>query len=300
MKILITGSNGMIGSRLVSRLQKKHTIVEFSRENGKDITRLEDVEKAIHGVDVVIHAAAEIDESKGESEIMKVNVGGTENLLMASEEEGINQFIFISSVGVFGQSTTRLDEKSEMSPITPYERSKKEGEAKVWNMQEVFPVTIIRPAMVMGPTPYWESIFKIVRKGFPLIGKGENAWQMIYVDDLVDFIAHAVGNEEMYNEIYIAAENETHSLREVVDMIAEIEHVKPPKSVPKIVGLIGSHFWALKGKVTGKKQLLIPAHVKRLLKHREYNISKALSTGWKPKFSTKEALQKTFEEIQKK
>lgn len=287
----------MIGKRLTERLGKKHTIIEFSRSQGKDITTLADVEKAIKGADIVIHAAAELDETKSREDIYKTNVQGTRNVITAAEEEGIDQLIFISSVGVYGDTKKKLDEKSEMRPQTPYEHSKKEAEELVWNMQELFPVTIIRPALVVGPNTYWKGIFKTVKKGFPLIGNGENAWQMIHVDDLVDFIVICVGNEDAYNEQFIVAEKETHTLREVVDMIAEIEGKKKPGTIPKTIGIAISHVFGIQGKITGKKQLLIPAHVKRLFKHREYDISKAIKLGWKPKHSTKESLQKTHHEL---
>ncbi|MEK6902251.1 MAG: NAD-dependent epimerase/dehydratase family protein [archaeon] len=272
-------------------------MVEFSRSGGKDITSLADVEKSIKGVDVVIHAAAELDETKKEEEIYKTNVQGTRNVITAAEEEGIDQLIFVSSVAVYPEANQKLDEKSETGPITPYGHSKKEAEELVWNMQELFPVTIIRPALVVGPNTYWKGIFKTIKKGFPLIGKGENAWQMIDVDDLTDFISLCVGNEDAYNERYVVAEKETHTLREVVDMIAEIEGVKKPGTIPKPLGIAISHIFGLQGKLTGKKPLLIPAHVKRLFKHREYDITKAMKLGWKPKHSTNESLQKTYDEL---
>ncbi|MEK6970608.1 MAG: NAD-dependent epimerase/dehydratase family protein [archaeon] len=300
MKILLTGSTGMIGQSLVKRLGNTHTIVEFARSKGMDITRLEDVEKAIHGVDIVIHAAAELDERKGEEAMRRTNVEGTRNLVTAAEEEGIDQFIHVSTVGVYGETQGKITETSEMNPRTAYERTKKEAEAMVWNMQEVFPVTIIRPAIVVGPNTYWASIFKTIRKGFPLIGKGTHAWQMIQIDDLVEFITLCVGNEETYNEAYLVAEKETHSLREVVNMIADIQHTPRPGTIPTSVGIVLSHLFGIQGKLLGKKPLLTPPHVKRMLKHREYDITKALKTHWKPTHTTRKALEKTFAQLTEK
>jgi nucleoside-diphosphate-sugar epimerase len=297
MKILITGSTGMIGQRLVERLKKKHTIIEFSRSKGMDINKMEDVEKAIHGIDIVIHAAAELEETKGEAEMFRTNVEGTRNLLMAAEEEGIEQFIHVSTVGVYGDAKEKIREETPMDPRTAYERSKKEAETLVWNMQEVFPVTIIRPAIVVGPNKYWASIFKTIKKGFPLIGKGTNAWQMVHVDDLVEFIAMCVGNEDTYNEDYLVAEKEAHTLREIVDMMADIQKVKRPGTIPIVLGTAVSYFFGLQGKLTGKKPLLTPPHVKRMLKRREYDISKALKTKWRPEHSTREALEKTYTQL---
>lgn len=297
MRILITGSTGLIGQRLVQKLGEKHTIVEFSRKKGKDIRSTSDCEKAAHHVDVVIHAAAELDEQKGKDEMWRVNVEGTRNMLEAAEKNDVKQFIFLSSVGVYGDATQKLTEKSTQNPLTTYEKSKKAAEELVWGMQEVFPVTIIRPAIVLGANTYWAGIFKHIRKGFPLIGKGENAWQMVDVDELVDFISLCVGNEETFNEEYLVAEKETHTLREIVNMMADIQHVKHPLSVPKTIGMIAGYFFLAQGKLMGKKPLVIPAHVKRLFKHREYDISKAQKVGWKPKLSTREALEKTYAEL---
>jgi nucleoside-diphosphate-sugar epimerase len=297
MRILITGSTGMIGSRLVKTLENTHTIVKFSRKKGMDIRSTSDCEKATQRVDVIIHAAAELNETKTSEEIWNSNVNGTRNIVEAAEKNDVKQFIFLSSVGVYGDTKNKLNEKSEMNPLTTYEKSKKAAEELVWGMQEVLPVTIIRPALVVGPNSYWEQIYKIVRKGFPLIGKGENAWQMIQVDELVDFIALCVGNEEAYNEEYVVAEKETHSLRDVVNMIADIQHVKHPNTMPKLIGMAAGYVFLAQGKLTGKKPILIPAHVKRLFKHREYDISKAMKLGWKPRYTTREALEKTFHEL---
>lgn len=300
MRILITGSTGMIGQRLVRKLGEKHTIVEFSRKKGMDIRSTSDCEKAVQHVDVVIHAAAELDEQKGKEEIWNVNVEGTRNMLEAAEKNDVRQFIFLSSVGVYGKTKQKLHEKSEMNPLTNYEKSKKTAEELVWGMQEVFPITIIRPALVLGPNTYWEQIFKIIEKGFPLIGKGENAWQMVDVDDLVEFIALCVGNEDAYNEDFLVAEKETHTLREVVNAIAEIEQVKHPGNIPKTIGIAAGYLFLAQGKLMRKKPLVIPAHIQRLFKHREYDISKAMKLGWKPRCTTRESLEKTFKELNEK
>lgn len=300
MRILITGSTGMIGARLVKKLGKKHAIVEASRTKGVDISNFDSVKKLMKKVDVVIHAAAELDETKGEKEIWKTNVEGTQHLLDAAEDNDVQQFIFLSTVGVYGETLERLNETSPTNPITAYEKSKAEAEKRVWDRQEVFPVTIIRPALVMGPNSYWAGIFKTVQKGFPLIGKGNNAWQMVHVDELVGLIEKTIGNEDAYNAVFLAAENETHTLREVVDAIAEILGKKHPGSIPKAMGMGIAHLFGIYGKISGKKTLLIPAHVKRLFKHRAYDTLAARKLGWKPTMSTREALEKTFQELNEK
>ncbi|MFH0969931.1 MAG: NAD-dependent epimerase/dehydratase family protein [Candidatus Diapherotrites archaeon] len=295
MKILLTGSTGMIGNAVRVRLEKKYTLVEASKSKGIDITQKEDAERVMKGVDVVVHAAATIDERTPKEEMYRINVEGTRNLLNAAEKENVSKFIFISSVGIFGKAKEKLDEQSIQMPETNYEKSKAEAEKLVWNMQEVFPIVIIRPALVVGPNDYWKRIFSTIKKGFPLIGKGKNKWQMVDVDDLADFIALCVKDKEIENEAFIVAEEEMHTLREVVDMIADIQGVKRPKSIPQLLGVAGSYVFLLMSKITGKPALLIPAHVRRMGKHREYDTTKARAIGWKPKYSTKESLQKTYD-----
>ena len=80
-------------------------------------------------------------------------------------------------------------------------------------------------------------------------------------------------------------------------MIADLVHVKQPGTIPKTVGMMAGYLFLAQGKIFGKKTLLIPAHVKRLFKHREYDVSKALKTGWKPHYTTRSALEKTFKEL---
>lgn len=299
MRILLTGSSGFVGKHLIEVLKrKKHTIVEFSRSSGGNILDPTTITPRVKGIDIIIHAAAEIDETKSQEEIYQTNVQGTKNLLAAAENQKIQQFIFLSSVGVYGETKEKLTEESPLNPITPYEKSKAEAEKAVLEYQEVFPVTIIRPALVIGENKYWKSIYKIIQKGFPLIGKGENAWQMIYVKDLVEFIAKCVANEDAYGETFICAEKEIHSLREVVDMIADAQGKKHVGSIPRFLGMGASYLFLIQSKLTGKKNILIPAHVKRLFKHREYSIAKAMRLGWMPRYSTKEAIEETNRALQ--
>ncbi len=298
MRILLTGSNGFVGKYLLEALKKKkHTVVEFARASGGDILSPTSIAEKMKNIDVVIHAAGIVDETKSAEEIHTTNVQGTQNMLAAAEKAKVGQFIFISSVGVYGDTKEKITEETTQQPITSYEKSKAEAESAVWEYQEVFPVTIVRPALVIGANAYWKSIYRIIEKRFPLIGKGENAWQMIYVKDLAEFIMECVGNEDAYNEAFICAEKEIHPLREVVDMIADAQGTKHVGSIPRFLGVAASYLFWVQSKLTGKKNILIPAHVRRLFKHREYSIAKAMRLRWAPRYSTKEAIAETLQEL---
>ncbi|MDP2665947.1 MAG: NAD-dependent epimerase/dehydratase family protein [Candidatus Diapherotrites archaeon] len=294
MKIFLTGSTGMVGKEVMEKIGNKHMIVECAREKGIDILDYAAVEKAMRGCQIVIHTAGEVDESKPEKEVFAINVEGTQKVLRASQANGVKQFIHISSVAVYGETHEEVNEHSALHPKTAYERSKKAGEDAVREYANRMAITIIRPPLIMGPNGYWKQIFRTVKKGFPLVGKGKNAWQMVHVTDLAGFIIHCIGNKKTAGETFILAEQERHTLREVVDIIADIQGTKKVGHIPYWMGMgIARIFWLIQ-MTTGKKQLLIPPHVRRLKKHRAYDISKAMATGWKPKLSTKEALTETY------
>lgn len=287
MKIAITGANGMVGKLLVKKLrEKKFEVMELTRANC-DITNKEMTKKAIKGADVVVHCAAQLDEDA--ADIEEINVRGTENVLEAASAAGAKQFVYLSSIAVFGNTLGIKDEQTKPNPETKYEKTKWEAEKKVLEYQEVFPVTIFRPAIIVGKNYYWEKIIKIIGKDFPLIGDGSNKWQLVCVEDVVDAIVFSINNEDCYGEVFIVAEKEGMTLRELAEFIrSELGMKKPLKTVP---------FWlgSMVAFVNGFVKiipLLNPAYLKRMARDRRYSTKKLQKTGFTPKLSGKEGLKK--------
>jgi len=148
MKILVTGGAGFIGSYLVNSLLKNGNIItifdNFSNSDKKlissfiekgikviegDITQLEEITKAMKNHQTVIHLAAKIsveDSIKNPSETFQINVDGTKNVLSACEKNHVKKLIVASSAAVYGEGNpnSKLTEKSETNPISPYGKSK--------------------------------------------------------------------------------------------------------------------------------------------------------------------------------
>ncbi|MBN2127697.1 MAG: NAD-dependent epimerase/dehydratase family protein, partial [Candidatus Diapherotrites archaeon] len=280
MKILITGSSGFIGKKLVSKLrQRNHFVTEFSAGKGVDIRNSEQIMNAVKGNEIVIHLAAVLDEKS--KELNEVNVQGTKNVCIACEKNHA-RLIFLSTAGVMGNIEGEATEVNGMNPVTKYEKSKAEAEKIVQSFQETTEIMIIRSALVLGANDYWKKIIALVKKGFPLIGSGENIFQTIYVDELVQAISFLLERVHESGEVFIVSEKQKHSLKQIIEMIQEeLGMEKKVKSIPKIAGK------AL-GLITGNS-LLKGEYIERLNRNRNYSIKKLESLGWKPMYSTRAA-----------
>lgn len=179
MKILGTGLQGLVGSRIVELLSPLHTFENISRSTGVDITNAEQVKKAIEqsSAEVVLHLAAKADvdgcekeKDLGENgEGWRINVGGTQNVANACETFG-KKLIYISTDFIFDGEKEYYTESDEPNPINWYAQTKYEGEKVVQNMQT--PWLIFRIAYPFGPK--FEKKHDFVRAFYELLKSGRN------------------------------------------------------------------------------------------------------------------------------
>ena len=286
MNILVTGSKGFVGSRLVKELRGKgYRVREFDTALGNNVSDLEQCRQAVKRTDVVYHLAAVLDEKSALLKI--VNVHGTENMLEAAAEQHCKQFVYLSTAGVHAGVKGVVSEESEFKPATPYEKSKAEAERLVQDFQEMLPITVVRSALVLGPNQYWEQIVGLVKKGFPLIGGGKQNWQTVYIDDLVDALMFVLMNKDCFSETFVVAEQGKHSLRELyAEIQSQLGMEVKVKAVPAVLAKIGI---ALKG----TKGIVSKEHVERLARTRNYDTGKINALGWKAKTGMQEAVKGT-------
>lgn len=151
MKILVTGGAGYVGSVLVPELLKKGHEVRvldnlmygqtsllpyFIEDNFEfvkgDVRDVETVEKAIDGVDMIIHLAAIVGApacKKDEKTAEAINYQGTVNLVNARDDS--QKLIYASTGSVYGALKEACTEESPTKPLSIYGRTKLEAEKQV-------------------------------------------------------------------------------------------------------------------------------------------------------------------------
>lgn len=173
-KILITGANGLVGSRVISFLKGNGyiNVIGLVRNNANkegpgylegDLSNLGSLQDALQGVKTVIHCAAIVSFDPRDKELLnKTNVEGTANLINTCLNEGVSQLIYVSSVAALGKPavmssyTEELivneDQKWTDSPLNSnYAKSKYEGECEIWRGEaEGLKVAVVNPSIVLG------------------------------------------------------------------------------------------------------------------------------------------------------
>jgi len=290
MKILITGGNGFIGNKLVSKLKKdtEHEIWVMSsriedadkkvvKADLLDRSRLNDI---INGYDVVYHLAATGDETLPINELYKINVDGTWNVFDACLENSVKKVIYTSSVGIYG-ALEKLpgSEESPLNAVSPYERSKKEIEYYIPKYRERgLSIINIRPVIVYGPgSPMWNKIISGVEGGKIAVGNGTNKWPLVYISDIVQALVLALDNKNVINENIIVADNKAYRYKEIVREIQNnlgIKKVVNPY-IPVSLLYILSFVNLTANKLLGVPYKVTKDKIKRFVRNREYSISKA-------------------------
>ena len=240
MKVLVTGSNGFIGSRLVEELLQRGDKVRCLVRKTSNLRWLEgfDVEfvygelldepslvPAVRGIEYVFHLAG-VTKARSQEGYFLGNYQGTVNLLRACVNHGTDnqKFVFVSSLAAAGPapSTIPLTEDDSSRPISYYGQAKLAAEKAVLKMAKDRPVTIIRPPAVYGPrdTDVYK-IFRYIHRGVkPVLGGGDRLTSFVHVDDLVRGILLCAASPQANGRIFYICNDTTYDWKTIADEIA--------------------------------------------------------------------------------
>ncbi len=267
-KVVVTGGAGFIGSNLAEELSTSNNVIVIDdlstgrekniaglvkKENVKfiqgSISELQLLEQAFSGADFVFHQAAipsvprSIENPSASNEI---NVGGTLNVLLAAQKNGVKKVIYASSSSVYGDTPT-LPKSEDMcpNPQSPYAVSKLAGEYYCQVFQQVYGLnaTCLRYFNVYGPrqdpNSQYAAVIPIFIKRFsqdksPIIfGDGDQTRDFTFVKDVVR--ANIKAAESNATGLINIARGEGINLNELARLIANImgKSIEPIHKEPR-------------------------------------------------------------------
>ena len=248
MRIVITGAAGFIGLHLCKALQLKGSnVIACVRNRWDAITLPAGVEPLVLGTldvntdwesvlekgDVVVHLAGRahvLKEKSAESlaEFRAVNRDTTKALALACARKGVGRFVFLSSIGVNGASTTDrpFSEVDAPAAVEAYAVSKWEAEQElaVIGNEQGLAFTIIRPSLVYAPgnPGNFLRLLRLAASGLPLpLAAFENKRSMIFVGNLVDAVIVCMTAPAAAGKTYVVSDGRDVSTAELLGLIRE-------------------------------------------------------------------------------
>ena len=311
MKFLVTGGAGFLGINLIRFLYNKgHEVVsldiaefDYPDINNKiqvikgDIRDKETVKAAMKDMDIIVHTAAALP-LYNTNDIFSTDIEGTRNLLEAAKKNKIKRFIHISSTAVYGIPDHHpLYEDDKLDGVGPYGKAKIFAEQTCLEFREEgMCVPIIRPKSFVGPERLgvFDLLFDWVKdgKGFPMIGNGNNRYQLMDVEDLCEAIyLCAILDKQNVNDTFNIGAKEYTTMKEdyqaVLDYAGFGKKIIPLPEKPVIS--------MLKILETFKLSPLYKWVYETASKDSFVSIEKAeKKLGFNPKYSNKDALIRNY------
>jgi nucleoside-diphosphate-sugar epimerase len=258
VRAFVTGGTGFIGSRVVKRLRDRgDEVVVLARSPAKaagldaelvqgDLGDAGAIRRGMEGCQAAFHIAADyrvgLPRAKRES-MYDANVRGTERVLDAAQDAGVDRVVYVSTVNAFGNTSGQVVDET-------YKRDEADGFVSYYDETKYLahklaqergaagvPVVIVQPGLVYGPGDHaivgqlidQASTGKMPAKAFPELG-----YNAVFVDDVADgiMLAHDKGR---LSESYVLG-GEITTQGELIEKAAAIGGEKPPRiTMPPLV-----------------------------------------------------------------
>ena len=309
-KVLITGGAGFLGINLVRHLLSRSYAVtsldveEFDYPERDRVQTIKGdirdrtvVERVMEDADFVVHTAAALPLYSAE-DIYTTDVEGTRNVLDAALGHGVKRVVHVSSTAVYGIPDHHpLYETDRLEGVGPYGQAKIQAEMICLEYRaKGLVVPVIRPKSFVGPERL--GVFALLYDwaytghNFPMIGSGNNRYQLLDVEDLCDAIALCLTlPEEQVNDTFNVGAGEFSTMKEDYQVVLDYAgHGKKVVGFPAAPAIWGLRLLDRLGVSPLYKWVYETAS-----KDSFVSIEKAQrQLGFAPKYSNKEALLRNF------
>jgi UDP-glucose 4-epimerase len=275
-KVLVTGGDGFIGSRLSARLKElgaEVAVASKNRKGGKNFLRVDVTKSAslnFDDYDCVFHLAGIADPKvceKNPEQAFLVNSYGSLNVMEACKKSGVERILLSSSAHAYGiPQYTPIDEVHPLRPVSVYGRSKVAAE----HICSAYGATILRFFNIYGPGQRGEylvpTILSHLGSGSLTLRNLKSRRDFVYVDDVVEAMLLAVDSP---GECFNVGSGESYTPKEMAELLFRI---------------------------SGKHPKLISLNKPDRIPNLVADISKAKKLlGWKPRVGLEEGLRRTYE-----
>ncbi len=329
---LVTGACGFVGAEIVRALKARGDrvigidLAEKCPVDGIDYRRIDITDKAAvteacEGVDTIIHNASIVHTKQNKKDLVwAVNLGGTENMLRAAQQQGVKRFVYISSGSVVyeGKDIENGDESLPYSSVSqaPYADSKIAAEKYVLaeNGNRGVATTALRPHVVFGPGDrrFMPALLKQAQSGRLRVQVGRGVWLSDYtfVSNLIDAViladeALANGPESVAaGEAYFITNGEPMPFWDFVRKVAARLGFPPikyraPKSLVYAIAAVKEGIDTLKGGTLNAEDGLTRFAIRYMCTHHYFSIEKARrDLGYNPSVSVAEGIERTCQHLE--
>lgn len=286
LKILVTGSEGFIASKVVLKLREAgHDVFGYDIVAGQDLLDLDTLEQAVRSADVVYHIAAQADLTQMQRSVedgyrgVRINVEGTNNVAYLCAKHG-KWLIYASTVCVYGNQKEHPEEEDSTlpNPSELYACSKYAGEWLVrgYGYNYGNPWTSLRFATIYGEgmrSALGLHVFfrqALTGNEITVHGDGEQDRTLTFIDDLVEGIVSVIDHPEAQGQVINLTASKAVSARQMAE------------DVKKVTG-------------SGSNVVFVEQRENQTF-HEDFSVEKAKAIlGWEARTPWEEGLKRTFE-----
>lgn len=242
----VTGGTGLLGSHIAQQLRQRGDHVRALARPGSDTRFLESIgaeiirgdlsseselARGMEGATTVYHAAARVGDWGPLHEFVTFSIDGTQSMLRAAKSAGVQRFLHISSISVYGHvnGNVTLDESAPLGVNVGrwnyYTRTKVAAEHLVWDAHEKgdVEVTVIRPSWLYGPRDRASlpRLIASIKEGkCKILGDGSNRLNLVYAGGVAKGAILAATAPRGAGEAYNVCHDGTITQREYLNAIA--------------------------------------------------------------------------------